>query len=324
MDLLKSIHILLVLLLLYTNAIGTEEHIRVEDLKDELFYFPAKKRANSEIVYQPLKRFDLIFVGYVVQDKTYDLKQNVSRVIPGYYIHVLMYIGKDSEGFAYAVEMHVDHRKSFTISNTQMQIDGSLQLLCLGNDYHQDNCPNKYSSNSIKNYDYMWAKRLRPQYKEQLISHMSELLQSIDDDLQRHYPFKLTFHFPLVSDADKVIYLKENRHKDGADCVSYFTSLLQESADLCFSDIRITAVELQDYYTNDPLGREAILPQKYNFYFHERSYVKDLFEKHGYYFKDDVSEPILYCDGKKVIGVATPERLFYSKSLEEIDIVTSP
>ncbi len=324
MDLLKSMYILLFLLFLNTNAVGEEHSIRVENLKDELFYFPAKKSVNSKIIYQPLERFDLIFVGYTVYNGTYSLKQNVSRVIPGYYIHVLMYVGKDSDGFAYAIEMHVDHQKSFAISSVQMQIDGSLQLLCLGNDYHQDNCSNMYSSNSIKNYDYMWAKRLRVQYKKQLISHMSEVLQSIDNDLQRHYPFKLSLHLPSVSDADKVIYLKENRHKDGADCVSYFISLLQESADLCFSDIRINAEELQDYYRNDLIGREAILPQKYNFYFHEKLYLKELFEKRGYSFKDETSEPVLYCDGKKLIGIATPDRLFNSSSLEEIDIVILP
>ena len=104
----------------------------IEKLKNETYYFPAKKFKNSDVLYQPIERFDLIFVGHDVNMSTsdFDKFQNASALVPGRYTHVLTYIGKDVNGFAYAVEMNADENQTFSMDFDGLQIGGKLYLYC--------------------------------------------------------------------------------------------------------------------------------------------------------------------------------------------------
>ena len=81
---------------------------QVDRLKNEVYYFPANTPANEKIALQPLSQFDLIFVGHAGSNDTSEEGQLTTDIIPGTYTHMLMYIGKDSDGLAYGIEMNVD------------------------------------------------------------------------------------------------------------------------------------------------------------------------------------------------------------------------
>ena len=95
----------------------TSNSFPIEKLKNKIYNFPAKKTSSSVITYQPLEQFDFIFTGHDVNlsSKHFDIYQNAAAVVPGRFTHVLMYIGKDHNGFAYALEMNTDKNITFSI-----------------------------------------------------------------------------------------------------------------------------------------------------------------------------------------------------------------
>lgn len=293
----------------------------IEKLKNDIYYFPAKKFSNSNIVYQPLEQFDLIFVGHDINMSSnhFDTFQNTSAVVPGRYSHVLAYIGKDVNGFAYAVEMNADKNQTFSIDFNGLNIGGEFQLFCLGNDFSVNSCPNDTYSYGMKSYNYMWAKRLNPKLKQQLLMYKDQLIATMKEDLIRKYPFQLPFDLDLRTPLNKNLPLIEDGHQNGADCVSYFVSLFEEVAKVCFDEIRIDASSLRSYYLNDPIGRQALLPAKYNPTSDEDIYIKELLGDLGYSFVDNNPRQTLCPDGKIVTGVPTPNLLFNSPSIVEIN-----
>jgi len=119
-----------------------EDFYQLEQLADDVYYFPSIKPGTTEVLYQPLKRFDFIFVGYDL-----NLERNEAGVrdlvlsIPGTYTHMLAYLGKDSDGYAYAVEMNADKAKSFSLGVDGLKVGGRLYVFCLGSDYGFKACP---------------------------------------------------------------------------------------------------------------------------------------------------------------------------------------
>jgi hypothetical protein len=89
----------IIVLILLTHSSYGQSDINSSEFIDSLTnrsYSYLVKEENSLKYYQVLERFDLIFVAH-------DNMQNLSFVIPGFYTHVLMYLGKDSNGSAYAL-----------------------------------------------------------------------------------------------------------------------------------------------------------------------------------------------------------------------------
>ena len=292
----------------------------IEKLNNDVYYFPGKKFSSSDIVYQPLERFDLIFVGHDINisSKYFDIFQNTSALVPGRYTHVLAYIGKDTDGFAYAIEMNADKNQTFSIDFNGLHIGGGLHLFCLGNDFGINMCPNDTYSYGMKTYDYMWAKRLKPKLKKQLLMYEDQLLTVMQEDLVKIYPFQLPFDLSLETPLNKIAPLIEDGHQNGSDCVSYFISLFEEVAKVCFDDIRIDASKLKSYYLHDPIGKQAILPAKYNPLSHKDIYVRELLGELGYSFVDNPPRQTLCSDGKIVTGISTPDLLFNSPSMVDI------
>ena len=293
----------------------------IEKLKNEIYYFPAKKTSSSVVVYQPLEQFDLIFTGHDVNTsiKNFDLYQNTSALIPGKYTHTMMYMGKDSNGYAYAVEMNADKDKTFSMDFHGMYIGGGFHLICLGSDYGKYSCPDDDDTYGLETYDYNWAKRLNPKLKNQLLLHKDQLLKIIKKDLVNTYPFQIPFDLTMMTAINKVTHLIEDEHVNGSDCVSYFVSLFEEVAHVCFEDIRIDAPTLQAYYLNDPLGQRAVLPAKYNPTSDKDILVKDLLGNMGFSFADQEARKTSCPDGRRVKGVPTPNLLFNSADMENID-----
>ncbi len=280
-------------------------------LNDEIYYFSAKKEYNSNTEYQPLKRFDLIFVGHNPKISPEKFK-NLSALIPGKYTHVLMYIGKDKNGFAYAVEMNADKNRSFKIDKNGIKIGGRLYFYCLGNDFNKKVCPSENYPYGLKSYDFMWAKRV----KTDLRRYESKLLEFIKNDYENRLPFQLPLMISLKTKENKNIILIDDGRKNGASCAEYFASLFEDTLDICINNIRIDAKDLKNYYTINPTGQKAYIPIHYNIFFDKKIYLKELFTTLGYNLKNDRYKKNR-CGKRK--GIVTPDLLF--KQLADIDIL---
>ncbi|HHH19937.1 MAG TPA: hypothetical protein ENK86_05470 [Campylobacterales bacterium] len=303
---------------------STHLHPSLWELEDRPYYFPTKASIQSKITYQVLQRFDLIFVGHDPQQspEISDAKRiNLAYAIPGHYTHVLMYVGKDSNGLAYAVEMNADKDQTFRVTPYELTVGGQLYLYCLGSDYAARSCPNDTYIYGLETYDYMQAKRLEPRLYQQLIQQEAGILSVMQEDLEQGYPFQIPVHFSLETSLSKAIPLIDDGRQHGADCVSYFVSLFEEVAGVCLDEVRIGAAELTEYYSKSEEGRKALLPARYNFVHHETIPFRTILNELGYRLVDTPVRQTRCSDQRTVQGIATPDRLFRSSSTVAIDRV---
>ncbi len=290
-----------------------EKNYQIEHLRPDTYYFPAKKHSEDAATYLPLKPFDMLFTGHNLHGN----QTPASYGIPGRYTHMLLYIGKDDEGFAYGVEMNTDHKETYHIDATGLKVKGKLYVYCLGSDYGQKECPQDLYVNGLETYDYIWAKRLKPLLYDRVKKHRRELINTIKHDLQNDFPFQLPFHVGADTFLTKAIPLIDDGRKNGADCTAYIASLFEEVAGICLEHIRITAPEIESYFLNDPTGKETILPAESNPFTHQDMPVSDLFTKMGYTLVD-TSRPCK-CDKTVILrGIPLPQRIFESSSVTEI------
>ncbi len=304
-----------------TSSLVTQDDIvksyAIDRLINETYYFPAKNQSNSLPTYQPLERFDLIFVGH-------DFNSNASllaHAIPGHYTHILTYLGKDSQGFAYAAEINSDESQNFSIGIDGLKVDGHLYIYCLGNDFGDNVCPKDAYIHGMETYDYMWAKRLKPELRELLIEHENRLITTIKEDLKTAYPFQLAFHIGPETPFTKVIPLIDDGRQKGTDCTAYFISLFEEVAEVCLDEIRIDAAALELYYLYDPIGQKAKLPAQYNPFSMEDIYLSELFSELGYSLIDNIPRQTSCPDSRMVTGIPIPDLIFDSPSMVGIQPV---
>ena len=279
-------------------------------ISDETWYFPAKKPGEEETSYLPLRRFDLIFTGYNA-----GANSSYERVIPGTYTHMLAYIGKDANGFAYGIEMNTDQDRTYTMGLNGLQVGGQLYLYCLGSDYGKRPCPADLYFFGLERYDYAWAKALTPHLKERLMSRESELMATIKQDLSKGFPFQLPFRVTLLTAITKEIILHEDGRRNGTDCADYFVSLFEQKANVCMNDIRIGADEISNYFLNDPQGKNVVLPAAYNPFAQKDELVSEMLTREGFTIVDNQPRQTLCPEGRVVSGIAIPDRVFNSSSL---------
>ncbi|MDX1347953.1 MAG: hypothetical protein R3189_06870 [Thiomicrorhabdus chilensis] len=294
----------------------------IEHLVNEIYYFPSNKPGVSETEFQPLERFDLIFVGYDLNAKhVVENTLDLARSIPGVYTHMLAYIGKDADGFAYAVEMNSDKNKSFSIGVNGIEVGGRLYVYCLGSDYGSKECPQDNYIYGIESYDYMWAKRLKPELRIQLKHSEKQLIKTIKEDLLNAHPFQLQFDLSLETTVNKKIPIVDDGRQNGSDCTTYFISLFEEIASVCLDDIRMNAKAWEAYYLNDPIGQQAIIPKEYNPFNSENIYIMEMLKHSGYFAVDNQPRKTNCTDRREVHGITTPDLVFNSPSLVDIDPV---
>ena len=210
--------------------------------------------------------------------------------------------------------MNVDKNQTYSIDFDGLNIPGKFQLFCLGKDFAVNSCPNDTYSYDMKTYDYMWAKQLKPKLKNQLLIYKHQLLATMKEDLIRKLPFQFPLDLDLGTSLRKIAPLIEDGHQNGADCVSYFVSLYEEVAKVCFDKIRIDASTLNSYYLNDPIGRQALFPAIHNPLSDKDIYIRDL----ELSFVNNKPRQTLCPDARVVTGVPTPDLLFNSPSMVEI------
>ena len=290
-----------------------EKSYRVDLLKNEIYYFPAKKSSDAPTLYLPLKPFDLIFAGHD-QNSSHAL---ISAAIPGRYTHMLLYIGKDDEGFAYGVEMNTVSADTFHIGADGLQVDGRLYVYCLGSDFGEKECPQDLYHNGLETYDFLWARELSEPLYTEVTKRKERLLRTIRQDLQNAFPFQLPMHIGLDSFITKTIYLVDDGRTNGADCTEYIASLFEEVAGVCPRDIRVTAPQIVDYFTEDPVGKTTILPAKYNIFGKGDLQISELFTKEGYTLVG-TSRKTSCNDTRIVAGIPIPQLFFESPDLRDI------
>jgi len=297
-----------------------EDFYQIEQLANEVYYFPSIKPGTHQVLYQPLKRFDLIFVGYDL-----NLEHRVAGVkdlvltIPGTYTHMLAYLGKDSDGYAYAVEMNTDKAKSFSLGVNGLNVGGRLYVFCLGSDYGLKACPQDNYIYGIESYDFMWAKRLEPGLRSQLMQSENALMEAIEKDLKEAHPFQLQFHLGLDTTVRKKVPIIDDGRKNGSDCTTYFASLFEEVASVCLDKIRMSAQSWESYYLTHPLGQQAMIPKEYNPFFNESMHIMEMLNKFGFAAIDNKPRQTNCTDRRTVSGLMTPDLVFNSPSLVEIE-----
>lgn len=328
----KTIFILLSAAIIFACSYGVEVPLversfsspDIYSLRADTYYFPIQGVDQPSSWSQPLQRFDLIFVGHNVDlhAASYDKVQNLAALTPGKYTHVFAYIGKDENGLAYGVEMNVDKRQDFKLGTDGLKISGQFYLHCLGSDFNNNSCPDNSYLYGINSYDYMLAKRLRPELRKRLMQHESQLIETMATDLTQAYPFQIPVDINLKSIAQKTAYLIDDGRDNGADCTSYFVSLFEEVADVCLENVRIEASVLSDYFLNDQLGKRAVIPAKYNPVLNRTVSLNSALGEMGYTLKNNSPRQSACSHQRSVQGIPTPNALFSSPSLESVSLIS--
>ena len=285
-------------------------------LRDEVYQFPANRTPESDTVYLPLRKWDLIFTGPLNYDPDAPWGYLTSLAIPGEFNHMLVYLGKDEEGFAYAAEMQLDE---LSLIDNQVISDGNLRLLCLGTDFGQ--ALHSSGAHVIDRQHYLsrWAKRLTESARAQLLEHDALLLSTLQTHIRAAFPYQLEFSFSYYDlYFSREIVLVDDGLDNGAGCTDYWTSLFEQYAGLCLTGVRMTASEVTDYFLYDPEGQQAFLPAEFNPLADTALYIKDdLLEGLGFVVIDDAPHRFV-CDNSEEVGLVVPDLLFGNTQLAEI------
>ena len=287
------------------NSTPTSENIDLYELKDQTYYFPANYTLNDKTVFLPLRRWDLIFTGDHINqiDDTVD-RENINYVIPGPFNHVMVYMGKDSKGLAYAIELNL-----YSLEDV-----GRLSLICLGSDFGILRHPETQRVHDKRRMKNRWAMRFVATAYEQVRTHEDLLFSRLQNDLASNFPYQ----FVLEHSGqlwDRYLYLIDDGFEGGAGCSDYWTTLFEVYAGLCIKNVRMSVQEMMDYARNSPEGRLAYVPPEVS-PFANPVFVYQLLVM-GFQIVADA--PHVYsCDGSEETGIVLPYLIMQSDQLEEI------
>ena len=297
------------------NPVYTPEdiikHSRLELLSDEPYLFPAISPDITVETFQKLRKWDFIFVGGL--GNTYEDRGITSSLIPGDYDHVLVYLGKDSSGNAYAAELNVD---SLQIVFTSLNVEGGIRLYCLGTDYGKYVHPTGVHLFRKNYYRIRWAKTFKEPFRINLRLYDLKLTSQVTEDLQAKFPYQLEFNKSFSAMIlNKKLELIDDGRLNGAGCADYWTSLFEESARICIKGSRLKAAEMMAYFMYDPEGMSAIIPSALNPFGAGDVLVRDLLVTQGITVVDSPAHQFS-CDGSSEQGLVTPTKLFSCDQLE--------
>lgn len=290
--------------------------INLSELNNEMYLFPASQPDDNKIITLPLQRWDIIFLGGLIDDpSTPDYNEaEYNAFIPGDYGHILIYLGRNKYGVPYAVEM--THSFEFELVD--------LRLVRL---------PEFYSANSgsanmalpvvtkpLWQYKKRWAMRMIPSELEKIVQNETVLLNKIETDLLNN------FHYQLLADwsgdfNDKAIYLVDDELLNGANCTDYWLAVFENIGGVCIQDARINASDLTAYYLNDPVASQTPLPDSLN-PFGFNITVNELINTFNFELLNPPAHTFSCSTASENIdpetGVAIPGRLINSPQLEQI------
>ncbi|MDP2827775.1 MAG: hypothetical protein Q8O37_04135 [Sulfuricellaceae bacterium] len=274
-------------------------------LLDEEYQFPAKPVSIRVTEYQPIRKWDVIFSGGSTPGLGVSM---VAMAIPGAYDHILVYLGKDARGYAYAAEMRPDSLES----------GGDLRMFSLGQDYGENIHPSGahiFSTNT--QYE---ARRFAEPARQAILAKDQDLVRQVTKDLLGNFPYQFEYRHS-GSILDRAVYLVDDGRAGGTGCADYWTTLLEEVAGLCFYQSRMSAVGIRDYFLYDHEGSQVRIPAELN-PFGVDLYVRELFQL-GFYLVED--QPHQYsCGGNPESGLVLPNLVYQSNLFEPGNPTLSP
>ncbi len=285
---------------------------KVAQLRDRTYFFPANDEAGGPVTILPLRRWDLIFTGDRLNEGHEDLldHENINHIIPGPYNHLLIYLGKDARGLAYAAELNAD----------SLDLDGGLRLICLGSDFGLLRVPGGSHLIDRDRIDRRWAMRFREPERSRVDNAGDAILQQLREDHRNRFPYQMEYRHS-GSMLDFEVFLVDDGRVDGAGCSDYWTSLWESHAGICLKGVRISAEEATTYFLEDPDGRLAYAPV-------ELSPFPTPIPLHklinlGFTLIED--EPHVFpCDQTSETGLVLPSLLMHSALLTEIEPLSLP
>lgn len=281
------------------------EDLDLAGLSDRTYFFPANQSPEDPTLYLPLRRWDLIFTGDRVNTPGSALDQeNVNRLIPSPFNHLMVYLGKDARGMAYAVELNM----------ASFDTDGGIGLIPLGADYGLLESVQDKDIHNRRRLLSRWAMRFRPEARALLQAAETELIARLVADFVMGFPYQLEFrHSGSLFDAE--VHLIDDGFTGGAGCTDYWTTLFESYAGLCLKGVRMSAEDLEAYFREDPEGQLAYAPAEIS-PFTQPLTLKRILEL-GFRAVED--QPHVFpCDGSTEAGLVLPMKLMQHPLLEEI------
>lgn len=297
----------------FSGTISPEEIIRdsrIDLLYDEIYYFPAFKSQKENTVYLPLRKWDIIFAGFDLNltdesNLSPDI-YNIAAGIPGVFDHAMVYLGKDSSGNAYLVELAIN-----ILNNND---DSYLKLLNFGMDFGYFMPDASYSKINKNSYGIIWAKTFREDLRIKLKINEDQLIARVKTDLINKFPYQLSYKYS-ENFLDSKIYLVDDGLQGGGTCVDYWLAIFEEYSEICFKNVRISPDELKDYFINNPLGKTVYIPETLNF-LNFKLYIHELLLS-GFNIIPD--KPHTYfCDGSNSTGIILPDLIYENENLLDI------
>lgn len=291
---------------------------RLDLLKDQTYYLPANDEEEHQTVYLALRKWDIIFVGSMKPGLSVGGDPvMLSKLIPGKYDHILVYVGKDGEGFAYAVEMNTDE---IYLDGQKPVVVGGLRFLCLGKDFGREPHPSGEHVLDRNRYGVRWARTFTSENEVKLRGSDAVLVSKVREDMMKGFPYELEFKLSPSPLVDRTILLVDDGLFEGAGCADYWTSLLETYAGICMKGSRMSADEITDYYLNDPVGKTASVPKYLNPLGSGELRLGSLLGM-GFRIAEDAPHRFS-CDGSEEGGLVVPDRVSRSTALGDIPVRT--
>lgn len=185
-------------------------------LHDQIYYFPANYSPDDPTVILPLRKWNVIFTGDHINppDSDSDL-ENVNNLIPGPFNHMMIYMGKDDRGLAYAIELNM----------SSLEQGGHLSLICLGSDFGILRHPYTSRIHNRTMMTHRWAMRLVDEAHERLLMNEQALLEQLYNDMLQQFPYQIIIEHS-GNFLDRNIYLVDDGFVGGASCSDYWTPCL--------------------------------------------------------------------------------------------------
>ena len=280
-------------------------------LKDQVYYFPANYSIDDKTVFLPLRRWDLIFTGdHINQPNDTIDRENINNLIPGPFNHLMVYMGKDTSGLAYALELNI----------LSLEQGGTLSLICLGSDFGILRHPDTSYIHDKNRMTNRWARRFVDSAYGQILMNEDLLLEKLHNDLIMGFPYQLEVQYS-GNLLDRNIYLIDDGFEGGSSCSDYWTTLFELYADLCIKNARMGVEEIVDYFRNDPQGSLTYVPPEIS-PFQGTVSIRQILSLG---FNVVINNSHVYsCDNTEETGIVLPFLIMQSDMLEEIPKLNLP
>lgn len=273
--------------------------------------FVIQVKDNYEYFGQKIiKPFDFIFVGGFPDNlDTPDFDESETNLaIPGKYTHLIVYLGRASDGTPYAAEM------TTTLEERKYHFR-LIKLSDFMDDYDSGRFDLPIVSVNLYKYKNVDVKRLKPDDFNNVMSNKELILTQIYEDIKNMLTYEFQF-FWSQDMSDKNIYLIDDGVNGGIACTDYWLYLFEDIGGVCIKGSRADKTELIDYFTNDTVGKTVKIPSTLN-PFPFDLFIKDIVGFLG--FEIHNPEPHFFsCDSSYEAGISTPTKLYFSESIDEI------